>query len=226
MEQDQVSAGTSTASSTDDLHVWGRHTISEMRRALNEGEPPALEMAGSGGWSCARFSERVLQKFCALLSAAVCYVAAIAWLLVVNGELGLDTQDRPIRGWDLVSFFCLFSVVTVGCFVGVYKLQKMKYRAVAKELENMYTLQESARGELSDATAAKSENTGTLLNAQIPSLTRLVSKSRDTDAANAATAIFRGNTAYALATEHRDLIASKFRAEGIQHGASFSSDVL
>ena len=29
----------------------------------------------------------------------------------------------------------------------------------------MYTLQESARGELSDATAAKSENTGTLLNA-------------------------------------------------------------
>jgi hypothetical protein len=71
----------------------------------------------SGG-GCRSMTEAALEKLSALVSAAVCYVAAIAWMYVAYGEIGIDSSEtRPITGLDLVSFFMALVCVTVLTFV-------------------------------------------------------------------------------------------------------------
>ena len=100
---------------------------STLRQTLSDREEPVLK---SG--TCTTVAEQSLQKFAALLTAAVCYVAAIAWLLVAYGEMGLDASEkRPVQGWDLASLCCALLLVTVSCFGGVYKLQVLAHDTTA-----------------------------------------------------------------------------------------------
>ena len=108
-----------------------RQSIADLRQALNEREAPLLSNAGQGTWMS--FAEGCLSKFNALLTAAICYVAAIAWMQVTYGEIGLlnrkassgnvtttiASEERPLEGIDLFSFGCALVFVTAGCFYGV-----------------------------------------------------------------------------------------------------------
>jgi len=176
--------------------------VADLRQALADGKSPILDM-DTMTWRS--FLEQTLAKFSALLSAAVCYVAAIAWILVAYGEMGLDpSEERPVRGWDLVSFFCALVCVTASCFVGVYKLQKMKYRAVAREVDHMNTLLLRPEGKNDDdGQASGPKPPADLLQASIPSFRQ----THDIEGAI-----------------YKELVVRKLRAEGVQKGSNLITD--
>ena len=103
--------------STTDTASWNERSenIVELREALKERD----EMnsgSGSGGWRA--LINPALEKLCALVSAAVCYVAAIAWIYVAYGEIGIESSEtRPIEGLELFAFFMALVCVTVMTFM-------------------------------------------------------------------------------------------------------------
>lgn len=170
------------------------------------------DLSSSSRLTCRSCTERSLQRFSALLSAAVCYVAAIAWILVAYGEMGLDASEaRPIpHGWSLASFFSALICVTVGCVYGVYKLQKVKYRAVAREIEQMHNLMASRGRSGSDEGGGDRESTS-----------GAVSASED-DLLQATIPAFTAATMHAAA--YKELVVRKLRAEGMQQGTNLITD--
>ena len=191
-----------------------------MRRAsifeLKE-EQQSLQQALSARRREPRFLELVLEKLSALVSAAIVYVAAIAWIHVAYGEIGLDSSEqRPIKGWDLVSFFCALVCVTFICFYGVYKLQKMKHRAVQRELEQMAALLRerdgSRAGSGSGGGSRAGDAEGDLLDSRIPEFSKLSAP------AAVSGAPVDADDEEAAALTYKQLVKAKLRAEGVQKG--------
>ena len=173
------------------------------------------------------FFEGCLNQLNSLLTAAICYVAAIAWMQVTYGEIGLlnrkpssgnstiASESRPLVGTDLVSFFFALIFVTAGCFFGVYKLQKMKHRAVAAELDRISALMETngaRRSSSSDRNGLGSD----ILQANIPAFSKLSKP------------VVRAGSSDSIDVEHaimyRELVVRKFRAEGMQKGTNMITD--
>ena len=184
-----------------------RRSIADLH-ALASNPHPAAAAGQTITWLS--FFERSVHKFSALVSAAVCYVAAIAWILVAYGQMGVDASEaRPIQGWNLATFFCALICVTGTCFVGVYKLQKIKYRAVAKEVSRMNALLRTGgvdglKG--SDRTGA-SLNLSPKLDSKIPSLNQAKDAQEEGDI-----------------EVYQELLVRKVRAEGVQKGSNLITD--
>ena len=198
-----------------------------MRRAsifeLKE-EQQSLQQALSARRREPRFIELVLEKLSALVSAAIVYVAAIAWIQVAYGEIGLDSSEqRPIKGWDLVSFFCALVCVTFICFYGVYKLQKMKHRAVQRELEQMAALLRerdgSRAGSGSGGGSRAGDAEGDLLDSRIPEFSKL-----SAPAAVSGAPVDADDEEAAAASVYKQLVKAKLRAEGVQKGSNLITD--
>ena len=202
-----------------------RASVANLRRALDERQAPLLSNASRGSWI--PFLEGCFTQFNALLTAAICYVAAIAWMQVTYGEIGLlnrkpssgnstiASESRPLVGTDLISFFFALVFVTGSCFYGVYKLQKMKYRAVAAQLERMSTLMRkngAHAGSRSDGVDTASD----ILQADIPAFSALsepISQDLGSDSVDVEHAMM-----------YRELIVRKFRAEGVEKGTNMITD--
>jgi hypothetical protein len=195
-----------------------------LRRALDERQTPLLSTASRGSWI--QFAEGCFTQFNALLIAAVCYVAAIAWLQVTYGEIGLlnrkpssgnstiASESRPLVGTDLFSFFFALLFVTVGCFYGVYKLQKMKHRAVAAELESISSLMQNYEANMGSGTDPTP--TSGILQAQIPAFSKLSEPMLHDPGSDSV------DIEHALM--YRELVVRKFRAEGMQKGTNMITD--
>lgn len=202
-----------------------RESVANLRRALDERQAPLLSNASRGSW--VPFIEGCFTQFNALLTAAICYVAAIAWLQVTYGEVGLlnrkpssgnftiASESRPLVGTDLMSFLFALVFVTGSCFYGVYKLQKIKYRAVAAELERMSTLMRK-NGVLTGSRSDESETASDILQAEIPAFSALsepMGKDSISDSVDVEHAMM-----------YRELIVRKFRAEGVEKGTNMITD--
>ena len=202
-----------------------RESVANLRRALDERQAPLLSNASRGSW--VQFVEGCITQFNALLTAAICYVAAIAWLQVTYGEIGLlnrkpssgnstiASESRPLVGTDLYSFFFALLFVTAACFYGVYKLQKMKHRAVAAELERISALMQSNQHQTGSGSDCD-DATCDMLQAQIPAFSKLsqpLAHDPGSDSVEIENALM-----------FRELVIRKFRAEGMQKGTNMITD--
>eukprot|EP01043_Picozoa_sp_COSAG02_P000377 COSAG02_NODE_7_length_64539_cov_120.393482_10_plen_463_part_00 len=202
-----------------------RESVANLRRALDERQAPLLSNASRGSW--VQFLEGCITQFNALLTAAICYVAAIAWLQVTYGEIGLlnrkpssgnstiASESRPLVGADLYSFFFALLFVTAACFYGVYKLQKIKHRAVAAELERISALMQSDQTSTGSGSACDG-STRDMLQAQIPAFSK-ISEPLAHDPGS-------GSVDMENALMYRELVVCKFRAEGMQTGTNMITD--
>lgn len=201
-----------------------RESVADLRRALDERQTPLLSNASRGSWTS--FAEGCFSQFNALLTAAICYVAAIAWLQVTYGEIGLlnrkpnsgnatiASESRPLVGTDLVSFFFALVFVTGGCFYGVYKLQKMKHRAVAAELDSISTIMQKNGARV--GSGSELDRGSDVLQENIPAFSKLsvpIEQHEGTASVDAE-----------RATMYRQLVVRKFRAEGMQKGTNMITD--
>jgi hypothetical protein len=192
-------------------------TAADLRTELAERSTPVmLEVHNLN--NCRSCLDRTVSKFSALLSAAVCYVAATAWILVAYGEMGLDASDeRPIHGWDLASFSFALICVTAICYVGVYKLQKMKYRAVQVEVQKMHDLMGS-NVPAHTPTKTSDAQPSSVLDTDIPSLPESFRASESS----------RGScprsTTHDDMAVYKELLVRKLRAEGMQQGSGMITD--